>query len=219
MARKINSPERDGYVTLPNAMTAFRAVGSIGLGIGIAKGAVSPREALVGVGVLGATDAEGNAINWADKHPRIQNALRIYATKKGKDGDPVADKILAVATLFGGVVSGDVRVATAVAIVSTEIITTAATAYSLSKGVKPKVSIQGKGAMCFRVAAIMGEYAKNADIGHEDGYKNLSTGAAVGAFVLGVASCIDIVKQANNGPTDTVPIALEVPLMDVALLS
>lgn len=195
------SKERENAVlTLPNAMTAIRAVGGVVLGVEMARGNISPAVAAGSAIALAATDAEGTIINVAEPYPEIRDSLRIWPSKLGRMTDVVADKVYVAGVLSGGMTSGTVPKTSGTAILATEVATSVATAYTTKKLDKePRVSKIGKAGMIGRVAAVSSYFAskaipnsKTSQVFEKAGH--ISTAAAV---VLGALSCADIIRQSR----------------------
>ena len=155
LLRKFEAAEKaDRLATLPNLLTASRALGGLALGSFMAAKMVGPMEAFSIASVLGATDAEGNLIRLTEKYPRLQKILRIYPSKIGSDIDPIADKALTVPVLIGGVLSGEISSVIAGGLVATEVITSGVTIAAKLQDKDPEVSNAGKLGMISRVMTI-----------------------------------------------------------------
>lgn len=188
-------------VTLPNAMTAARAVGGAMFGAAMCRYNIPAGVALTSAVGLAATDAEGTVINASKKFPQIQEKLRIWPSKVGRMTDVVADKVYVVGLMAGGMASGIIPNSSGAAILAAEVITAGITFRVANKLKKidqePSVSSVGKIGMIARVGAISA-YFTSAVITNEtvaNVVDNTGHATTIGAVACGVLSSIDLWKQ------------------------
>jgi len=194
--------EADIKLTTLNGLSVGRAVGGAAMGIGMATGAVSPGEALVGSTLLGATDAEGSLYVATRRWPRLQNALRIIPSKYGRILDPVADKIFVASVFLGGMAGGMISPYDGGAILASEAATTAATleVKHHNDGEEPEVVKAGKVGMVARCGSIFFNLAAAAseDQSYQEALTWAGHGSAGLAVLCGALSIKGILAQRRN---------------------
>lgn len=195
------SVRRFPNATSPNMLTLGRAIGGPILGGYMMVGAIEPKDALIATAALVASDAEGTLINAGKKLPtRISDFLRIWPSKGGKIGDPVADKALGIPFVAGGLIGGLLPAVTS-GILVTELATVGAAIYAKNKtGVKPQVSTVGKVGIIARFGVYL-DYLTAQAVSNETAKDTLmNTGHVLtsAAIALGTLSCVNIIHQARQ---------------------
>ncbi len=198
--RSFRHTETDRVATLPNAISVFRGVGGIALGVGLATGGIDPASAAISAAVLTASDAEGSLISLTNHYPIIQQRLRILPSKIGRDLDPLTDKMFGLAVLLGGAIGREIPIWQAASILVTESATGIASIVAKIRHKDPESSKIGKIGMVARCAVITADLVASAlgaqtHLAHEilvDG----GDGLAVLAAGLGAISCGQLVKRA-----------------------
>jgi phosphatidylglycerophosphate synthase len=194
--------EKEVIATLPNALTAVRAVGSVALGAALAAKGIDPTVAVGAAAALAASDAEGSVITATKRFPRVQRALRIIPSKFGRIGDPIADKFLGISLMAGGMVGGEIPIWQGASILATEIATAATSVAIQSRGgdvEAPKIGKIGMGARCAVIIAdlLASAVGTHSGIAHEV-FADGGDALAGAAFALGSLSVGTIIHKHNN---------------------
>ncbi len=198
--RSFKGSERENNLTLPNAISIARGIGGTVFGVLLATGHISPDTALLSVGVLGASDAEGSLITITNSFPRIQNFFRIWPTRLGKKLDVAGDKAFVLSTLIGGAIGGEIPTWQAVGIGATEL-ATATTTLAITKitGKEPDVSKIGTFGMILRAGALITDLCVTAFSGHPGLTREIlqdgSDITAATAIALGALSCRTLIHD------------------------
>jgi hypothetical protein len=202
--KSFKSVEQDKFAPIPMGMTAARAVGGAALGVHVGLHGVDPASFYTGA-ALAATDAEGNVISFFSRFPRMQQRLRIIATRIGRLSDPVADVIFTSSVIGGDMAAGIVPHWQGIGIFVTTAATAGATAIHKKRiDTEPEVSPIGKVGLVARCTTgaldmAIPAFAEHSQLGH-----NIlaSGGDVVGAaaIALGTASCAIIYRGSNETP-------------------
>jgi hypothetical protein len=199
--------EGEKKITLPNLMSVGRAVGGVALGAGMAANLIDPVTATVAAASLAATDAEGSVIIATRSFPRLQNALRIVPSSWGRVLDPIADKAYAISIFIGGMANGAIPLEQGIPVMATEVATMGATQLATHRrgGEVPEVGQVNKIGMVARMDMIANDLGAQATHGGVHDALAISGKFGFGAaFILGAASCINILRQGNEGNSEPV---------------
>jgi phosphatidylglycerophosphate synthase len=185
--------ERDEVVSLPNAISAGRALAGVALFRMLSKNSISPTAAFITTAAAAISDLEGMTIRLTRRYPRLQKALRIFPTKIGRKADPIADKILGIGVIAGGLIGGEIPLLPGTLILGTEVATAGISATAEIMGKDPQVSKGGKVGLILRFLSISSYLGANAFREHgnneaHDFLHNVGNVSAAGAVVLGTYS-------------------------------
>jgi hypothetical protein len=197
--------EKDAVATLPNGLTAIRAVGGLAVGIALATGNIDPGVALGASIGLAITDAEGSAITLTNRFKRLQETLRIIPSKFGRIFDPIADKVWAISTFGGATIGGEIPLWQGAGVMATELATSVATGVVMGRGGDVEAPKVGKVGMVARCGVVIADLASTAFGGHSGFSQELLADGgdafAATAIALGSLSCATVMHRRNNiGP-------------------
>jgi hypothetical protein len=198
----LKETETERLVTLPNMMTFARGIGGIVLGAAMWRHGIDPYAAAGAVVGAGVSDAEGNLIKFFNDRPRlsgIRNKLRIHASKFGRKGDPVADRLFVVGALAGGLAGSYLPLVDVAPVLASEALITGVSLTQEAQGHDVQVNKWGKGGLLARGTMLVTDIAASGMHGTaQEVTQTVGHGLAAAAVGMAVLNVYTLVQQARS---------------------